>query len=72
MPDSAIYTTVLLILVTILYLAFTRHIVRFLERHQWVDFKKYPLMGNLLGLFLALSIYLLYMAIRFLSALFID
>lgn len=72
MPDSAVYTTFLIVLVTVLYIAFTRYTVRFLEARRIIDFKKYPLVGNLIGLALALSIYLLYLLIQFLHALFIG
>ncbi len=67
--EDQLYTTLVIVLVVVLYIAFTRYAVTFLEKRKIVDFRKYPLMGNVVGLLLALSIYLLYLVFIFLSSL---
>ena len=68
--EDQLYTTMVTVLVVVLCIAFTRYAVTFLERRNIVDFRKYPLMGNVVGLLLALSIYGLYLVIRLVSSLF--
>jgi len=68
--NEQLYTTLIIILVVVLYIAFTRYAVTFLEKRNIVDFREYPLMGNVVGLLLALSIYGLYLVIRLVSSLF--